>query len=120
MKETCSPMLLGFGLDGCLERDCSELGVFQKAEGEEGHGVGGGSGDVQKAVQAVVITDTSSAEPPCTGPHCMWAMGGHKAAPKSKVGFFKHKFSRHTAPIWMGQTGNLNDPLQPSRVRGGG
>lgn len=82
-------------------------------------GVGGGS-DVQKVVQTVVITDTSSAEPQHTGPHCMWAMGCDKAAQKSKVTFFKHKFSGHTAPIRTGQAGNLNNPLQPSREREGG
>ncbi len=73
-----------------------------------------GGGDVQKVVQAVVITDTSSAEPQHTGPHCMWATGCDKAAQESKVTFFKHKFSGHTAPIRMGQTGNLNNPLHPT------
>lgn len=85
-----------------------------------GEGRGGGGSDVQKVVQAVVITDTSSAEPQHTGPHCMWATGCDKAAQESKVAFFKHKFSGHIAPIPMGQTGNLNNPLQPSGVRGGG
>lgn len=53
----------------------------------------------------MVITDTSSAEPQHTGPHYMWASGCDKAAQESKVTFFKHKLSGHTAPIRMGQTG---------------
>lgn len=86
-------------------------------------GGGGGGGNVQKVVQAVVITDTSSVVPQQTGPHCMWATGCDKAAQESKVTFFKHKFSGHTVPIRMGQTGNLNNPLHPTPAqwrRGGG
>lgn len=52
-------------------------------------GGGGGGSDVQKVVQAVVITDTSSAQPRHTGPHCMWATGCDKAAHRSKVTFFQ-------------------------------
>lgn len=77
-------------------------------------GGGGGGRDVQKVVQAVVITDTSSAELQHTGPHCMRATGCDKAAQESKVTFFKHKFSGHTAPIRMGQTGNLNNLPHPT------
>lgn len=56
------------------------------------------------------IADTSSAEPQHTRTHCMWATGCDKAAHGSKVTFFKHKFSGHTAPMRTGQAGNLNSP----------
>ena len=77
----------------------------------------GSGSNVQKVVQTVVITDTSFAEPQHTGPHCMWATGCDKAAQESKVTFFKHKFSGHTAPIHMGQGGNLNNPIHPTPVQ---
>lgn len=81
--------------------------------------------DVHKVVQIVVITDTSSTEPRHIGTHCIWAIGCDKAAQVSKVSFVKHKFSGHTAPIRIGQTGNLNTsppPPPPASVEkvGGG
>lgn len=82
-------------------------------------GKGGGGSDVQKVVQAEVITDTSSAQPQHTGQHCMWATGRDKAAQESKVEFFKHKFSGHMAPICTGHTGN-KQPTPAGRLRGGG
>lgn len=75
-----------------------------------------GGSDVQKVDQAVVI----AALPQHTSPHYVQAMACDKAPQESKVKFLKHKFSRHKAPICTGHTGKLNNPLQLSRVRGGG
>ena len=88
-----------------LKQPCvSTSGAWNAAAASWGScGWGMAGGNVQKVVQAVVITDTSSTEPQHTGPHCMWATGCDKAAQESKVTFSKHKFSGHTAPIRRGR-----------------